>query len=65
MGTSNSYVRASGILFLIVAIAHVWRAVAAVPVTIGASTVPMWTSWLAVVVTGSLAAWALRVQRRA
>lgn len=47
-------------IFALVAVAHVCRAVAQVPIQVGSMSVPMWASWVAAVVTGALAVWAYR-----
>ncbi len=57
---SDSYRKVSGVVFTIVALAHLVRAVRQMPVTIGATAAPVWISWVAVVVAGGLAVWAFR-----
>ena len=56
----ESYRKISGIVFAFVAIGHGARAAMGVPITIGTSSVPIWMSWAAFVVAGSLSLWALR-----
>ena len=41
-------------------IAHVVRAITAMPVQIGSSTIPMWVSWVGAVVAATLCVWAFR-----
>ena len=36
-----------------------------IPVQVGAQSVPVWASWLAVLVAGSLGVWAFRTARQA
>jgi membrane protein implicated in regulation of membrane protease activity len=48
---------------LIVAVAHLVRAVLAVPIVVAEITVPMWPSWLAFVGLSALAIWLWRDQR--
>ncbi len=47
-------------IFALVAMAHVYRVVAQIPIQIGSTSVPMWASWVAAVLTGALAVWAYR-----
>ena len=42
-------------LFVIVAILHLWRAVAGLPLNIGTFSLPVWASYTAFVVVGLLA----------
>ena len=55
---SSRYVVVSGLIFGFVALAQLLRAVMQVPVQIGSSEIPVWASWVALVVAGSLCAWA-------
>ena len=57
---NSAYQKVSGIVFALVAIAHLARAVQQLPVTIGTTVLPVWLSWVAVAVAGSLSVWALR-----
>jgi ABC-type xylose transport system permease subunit len=59
MGRSG-YRTVSGVVFGIVALAQAIRAVMQVPVQLGTTTIPVWVSWVAVVVAGGLCAWAFR-----
>ena len=51
----------SGLLFLAVALMHLYRAAVGGPLVFGEVDVPMWASWLAVIAAGVLASWALRL----
>ncbi len=51
----------SGVLFALVAVAHLLRIVYGLPVVIGAFNVPMWMSWVGLIVPGGLAVWAFRI----
>lgn len=64
MGRS-SYPLVSGSVFLIIAALQGIRAVLQVPAQVGVQQVPVWVSWLAVVVAGSLGVWAFRTARQA
>jgi hypothetical protein len=55
---NNRYVLVSGVVFGVIALAQLIRAANQVPVQVGSVAIPVWVSWLAVVVTGSLCAWA-------
>lgn len=56
---SSRYVVVSGVIFGFMALAQLYRAVMQVPVQIGSVAIPVLASWVAVVVLGSLCAWAL------
>ncbi len=62
---SNSYALVSGSVFGIIAALQAMRAVLQVPAQVGTKEVPVWISWLAVVVAGSLCIWAFRTARQA
>ena len=62
---SNSYELVSGSVFGIIAALQAIRAVLQVPVQVGAQAVPVWCSWVAVVVAGSLCILAFRTARQA
>jgi hypothetical protein len=53
----------SGVIFGIVAIIQAVRAVSEWPVQVGPIAVPVWFSWVAVLVAGGLSAWAFRTRR--
>jgi hypothetical protein len=57
---SNKYVVVSGAIFGVVAALHAVRALNQWPVHIGTLEIPVWASWIAMVVAGSLCAWAFR-----
>ena len=61
----RTYNTLTAAIFLIVAVAHLLRSVAAWPVAIGGLDIPIWISWLVVVVAGALAWFGLRQNRRA
>jgi hypothetical protein len=60
----NSYPLVSGSVFGIIAALQAMRAVLQVPAQVGTQQVPIWISWLAVVVAGSLCIWAFRTARQ-
>ena len=55
---TNRYVVVSGTLFGLMALAQLFRAVNQVPAHVGSVGIPVWVSWVAVVIGGSLCAWA-------
>ena len=57
---SNNYVVVSGVLFGVIAVFQAVRALNQWPVHVGGFDVPVWVSWVAMVVTGSLCVWAFR-----
>ena len=61
---SNKYVVVSGAIFGVVALLQAVRAVNQWPVNIGSFEIPVWASWIAMVIAGSLCAWAFRFQEK-
>jgi hypothetical protein len=61
----STYPLVSGSVFLIIAALQAIRAVLQIPVQVGSHSVPVWASWLAVLVAGSLGVWAFRTARPA
>ena len=59
--SARTYCTVSAVVFAIVAIAHLVRAVQGTPVIVGSWPAPMAISWLAVVVAGGLALWGFRL----
>ena len=57
---SSKYIFVSGCIFGVVAVGQALRALNQVPVQIGSFEVPVWASWVAAIVTGSLCVWAFR-----
>jgi hypothetical protein len=53
----------AGIFFLLIAVGHLLRVIFGLAVNIGGHSVPMWGSWLALVVIGYLAVVGLRASR--
>ncbi len=63
MGT-KAYCTVSGILFFLIALAHLMRLVYGWPVEIGQATVPMFVSWFGLIVPAVLAGWAFLIAGR-
>ena len=57
---SNKYFVVSGALFGVVAVIQAVRALNQWPVQVGSFEIPVWASWIATVVAGSLCVWAFR-----
>ncbi len=53
--TAMSYARLAGAVFVVIALVQLVRAVAGWPVTIEGVAIPIWGSWIAAAVAGSLA----------
>jgi uncharacterized integral membrane protein len=61
----SNYALVSGSVFGIIAVLQAMRAVLQVPVQVGTQSVPVWVSWLAAFIGGSLCVWAFRTARQA
>lgn len=63
----SGYRTISGVVFGLIALGHGIRAALQVPAQLGSTPIPIWISWVAVVVAGALCVWAFRSaeQRRA
>ena len=59
----SRYTLVSGLIFGVVAIIQAVRAINEWPVQIGPIAVPVWFSWVAVLVAAGLCIWAFRSQR--
>ena len=57
---SKNYILVSGLVFGVVALAQASRALMQLPAQVGSFEVPVWASWVAAVVAGSLCVWAFR-----
>jgi hypothetical protein len=56
----GKYVVVSGVLFGVIAVVQAVRALNQWPVQVEGFDVPVWVSWVAMVVAGSLCVWAFR-----
>ena len=61
----RTYIQITGVVFAIVALAHVVRLVLDWPVQMAGWVVPIWISWIGILVAGALCVWAFRVVGRA
>ncbi len=57
---SNKYIVVSGAVFGVVAVLQALRALNQWSMLVGTIEIPVWASWFAMVVAGSLCAWAFR-----
>lgn len=49
------FTNVAAVLLLVVALAHLWRVIAGAQVTIADAFIPMWVSYLGIVIPGGLA----------
>jgi hypothetical protein len=61
---TSRYVAVSGVIFGFVAFAQLLRALNQVPAQVGGVEIPVWASWVAAVVAGSMCTWAFASRRR-
>ena len=61
---SSKYAVVSGVLFGVVAVLQTVRALYQWPVHIGGVDIPVWGSWVTVVVAGGLCVWAFQSARK-
>lgn len=59
----RTYVQISGALFGIIALAHLLRLFWHWPIDLAGYLVPLWVSWLGLLLAGGLSLWALRLMR--
>jgi hypothetical protein len=59
----KTYCVVSGVLFLLVALAHLFRIVSDMPIQVDQYVVPMSVSWVGFIVPASLAFWAFWIAR--
>jgi len=59
----KEYCAVSGVLFSLVAIAHLFRVVYGMSVHVDEFAVPMFVSWIGFIVPAALAIWAFRISR--
>ncbi|WP_309610546.1 hypothetical protein [Sphingomonas sp.] len=63
MAARRPFTLIAAMLFLLIAVAHIYRLVKGFPVVIGGSAIPMGVSWVGVVVAGLLGVMLLRESR--
>ena len=57
----RAYLQISGVIFAVVALAHLVRLLLAWPVVVAGLAIPLWLSGMAVVATAALSVWAFRL----
>lgn len=60
----SKYAVVSGVLFGVIAVGQGMRALNQWPVNVGGFDVPIWISWVATLVAGSMSVWAFRSRRK-
>jgi hypothetical protein len=55
--TTETYSRLAGLIFAIIAVLQLARALSGWPLTVGTTSIPVWASWVACIVAAILA-WA-------
>lgn len=61
----KNYCLVSGIFFALVALLHLFRVIDGTSVQVDAYLVPVWVSWIGMVVPAALAFWAFRTAGQA
>jgi hypothetical protein len=59
----RTYLLISGTLFGLIALAHLLRLFRHWPIELAGNTLPLWASWVGLVLAGGLSVWALRLLR--
>ena len=60
----RTYTLLTGVIFGVLALAHVARLFLDWPVQVAGWAVPTWLSWIAIIATGALSVWAFRLAGR-
>jgi len=60
---SSRYVVVSGVIFSFIALAQLLRAVNQMPAQVGSFEIPVWVSWVAAILAGSMCTWAFASRR--
>ena len=60
----KTFLTAAGVIFAVVALVHLTRIYMGWPIEIGTWMVPMWVSWIGLVVAGTLSFFGLRLAAR-
>jgi hypothetical protein len=60
----KSYLIVTGVLFGVIAIVHLLRLIYGWPAQIGGWNMPLWLSWVGVLIASALCAWSLLLVRR-
>ena len=57
----RAYIGVTGVLFGAIALVHVARLILGWPAQIAGWDIPIWLSWIAILVPGALCIWAIRL----
>ena len=60
----RAYIQITGVVFGLIALVHAARLILDWPAQVAGWVVPIWISWLAILVAGALCAWAFRLVGR-
>ena len=60
---SSRYVVVSGVIFSFIALAQLLRAVNQMQAQVGSFEIPVWVSWVAAILAGSMCTWAFASRR--
>ena len=63
--TTENYSRLAGLIFAIIAVLQLARALSGWPLTVGTTSIPVWASWVAFIVAAILAWLGYEASRRA
>ncbi|HEY4506226.1 MAG TPA: hypothetical protein VJJ24_02180 [Candidatus Paceibacterota bacterium] len=60
----QTYYKAAGVIFLIIAVLHLFRAIYEWEAIMGGYVIPVWYSWVAVVIAGYLGIRGMQLAKR-
>jgi sterol desaturase/sphingolipid hydroxylase (fatty acid hydroxylase superfamily) len=60
----KNYIIASSVIFGIVSLLHLWRAVSNLPLNVGVWELPVWLSYLAFIFIGFLSYWGFKLGKK-
>ena len=60
----RAYIQITGVIFGLIALIHAERLILDWPAQVAGWVVPIWISWVAILVAGALCAWAFRLVGR-
>jgi len=64
MSSQATGLRVASVVLAIFAVGHIIRLIGHIQVTVGATQIPIWVSWVALVVAGCLSIWFWRLSAR-
>jgi len=62
--SQKTFALTAGVIFLLIALGHIFRVVFGAELLVEGRTIPMWASWVAVIVAGYLAYEGLRLSQK-